>query len=694
MGKTRKLFETSGSALAERHEPAEPLPEKGAVLIAEAESVHADRICSLMEEFDCEVAWIAEGKGALDYARHHEPMLVVANADLPGLSGLELCSKLRSARETVHIPVVLLSRDPAFGEKLTALRITADDYLSGPLDLFELRSRLRPLLKRAQTPEENRLTPERFVKPEPARFEPLSEERYAPPVFPTPPLTEPEPPVPPVAVPVRSAPVARLSVKGLPSMLEPAAVPAERPPPVDEAAEPGPEAPSPTPPLLQQPPKPALSRREPTQDTSFENVVLPNGLRVVKIDMPHIHSVVVTMYVRVGPRLEGAERNGISHFLEHMMFKGTKQYSDSLAISAAVDSIGAELNGATLPEYSEYVLSVHTKHLERGLQALSEVLLSSSVTEKHIEQEKRIILEEMGQHRDVAGMGANLDELSYELMWPGQSHSFRCIGTEEIVAGMTRDELLSHYHRFYVPQNMVMCVSGNFQRTGIDDLFGELFGQFTGHADFEETKIVDRQVTPRCLFKKSRVRMAYMKLCHKACSYRDPDLLSVLAATDVLGGGVSSRLFTAVRERLGLVYDISSSPTLFSDIGSVDVFTSSSKGNLVKTVRAILDEIDRLVQDGITPEELKTIKDRVGCHMEQMLDSPIELADWFGIRELLTHPAKVCTPEEEVMKLRELQPEDLLTVFRDLFVPEKRSLVVTGSYGWRQKRQIMEMLTT
>lgn len=419
---------------------------------------------------------------------------------------------------------------------------------------------------------------------------------------------------------------------------------------------------------------------------------LPNGLRVIYLPMPTFHSAIGVVYVRMGPRFETAEDNGLSHFVEHVLFKGTEKHPDPDSLSREIDAIGGELNGATMPEYTELVVSCHSRHFLRGLDLLLEVALRPRFDPQHVETERHVVLEEMGQYRDVVGHDYSIDELSYELMWPRQAHAFSCLGPERNIQRFTPEQVEAHYRRFLKARNVVVCVAGNFDHAAVEGVIAERFGGLEGGEATEAPALRDEQMAAQCLFRRVRTRMAYLKLCHKACSYHDPQLYPVLILSDVLGGGVTSRLFARLRERDGLVYDVSSNTTLFSDCGWLDIITTTSRGKLAAAVEASLEEIRRLADEGIGEDHLQSIKDRVACQMEMLEDSPPDVADWFGVREILLAPEKVNSPTEEAERLKHVTPAQIRQAAANVFRPARRSLVVVGPSTWGQRRRIRGVL--
>ncbi len=416
--------------------------------------------------------------------------------------------------------------------------------------------------------------------------------------------------------------------------------------------------------------------------------VLANGLRVIYVRMPSFHSAIAIAYLRTGPRFESPEQNGLSHFAEHVLFKGTERFPDPESLSRAIDAHNVELNGATMPEYIEVVSGSHTRHFGQALALLSEVLLHPRFAADHVEVERRVVLEEMGQYRDSGGEGASIDELAYELMWPRQGHTFRSLGSEANVARFSRDDIEAHYRRFLMARNLVVCVAGNFDERDVQGRLSEAFGPLAAGEPSACVPLENAQAAPRPLFRRAPSQMTHLKLCHKACSCRDPRVYPLAVISDILGGGVTSRLFTRLREREGLVYDVSAGATLFSDAGWVEVVTTTSRHKVARTVEATVEEVRRLADEGIPEGQLQVFKERVACNMEMLEDSPPDIAEWLGVREVLLSPEKLALPSDEAERLKGVTAAEVAAVAREVFAPEHRSLVVLGPCSWLERRRI------
>ncbi|NQT86978.1 insulinase family protein, partial [bacterium] len=203
---------------------------------------------------------------------------------------------------------------------------------------------------------------------------------------------------------------------------------------------------------------------------------LPNGLRLITVHMPSFHSAIALVYMRMGPRFESAETNGLSHVVEHTLFKGTERFPTPEEIAGEIDAIGGDVNGATLPEYTELYVSCHSRHFLRGLGLLAEIVLRPRFGPEHIATEREVILEEMAQYRDAAGGTGSIDELSQQLMWPRQSHAFSSLGMPGNIAAFSATDIQGHYERYRSAENMVLCVAGNFEPEAVRDTIDQTFG--------------------------------------------------------------------------------------------------------------------------------------------------------------------------------------------------------------------------
>ncbi len=423
--------------------------------------------------------------------------------------------------------------------------------------------------------------------------------------------------------------------------------------------------------------------------------VLSNGLRVLGVENPALHSFVCSVCVRVGPRFEAPEQVGLSHFLEHMMIQGSENFPTSHAVMRSVEDLGGVIDAGTYAEYINVVLAAHRKHWPRLMDIAGDVLLRPLFDEAEIEQEKLIVAQEISRHRDKDQRNISASELAYCALFRDRVDEAGTRGSRAIMARFDRAAVQEHYRASFTPQNMVVCLAG-----GLD--FGEVLGHVEEYFGGMETgggppgravpPAADRHEGARALYRTTEaLPTAEVLLCHRAYALGDRRFDSARAAAHLLGGGLSSRLFTRVREELGLVYDVSSHVQGFSDGGISQVVLTVGVENLVEAVAAALDVMKEVTAGGFTAAELERYKEGVRCGVEMLCDRPSPLADWYGKQELLLGAEGVVTPEEYVRRQEALTLDALHAAGKELLVPGGSVLVVVGPYDEECRSALREL---
>jgi len=426
----------------------------------------------------------------------------------------------------------------------------------------------------------------------------------------------------------------------------------------------------------------------------YEKTTLPNGLRIITVPNNRLHYFVVSAYVGMGPRYEPVESCGISHFLEHMIFQGSRSFPDSSALSRAIDRIGGQILASTSGEYTHFGIGVHKKYFARAIEILADILLYPKFDPQEVEQEKRIVLEEQAQYHDRRQRNLSVEELAYNMLWRRDQQDLSTAGTTETIRGFTDETIRRHWRRFFVAGNMVICLAGAFDVSHAIDRVSEAFGSL-GNGDVPQPLPADlSQHEPRWVFRKLHTPAMNVVLSHRAVPFHHPDYTAYWVLSEALGGGSSSRLFLRVREQLGLVYDISAGLTCGADLGALDVATTVREEHLVETVREILRITNELARDGISREELEICKEKLRCVLEIGLDDPVETAGWYGRQELLLRERKVISFEDELREIDQLTLEDVARVSRESFVPQRRNLAAVGPVGFRRRRIVANLLAS
>jgi predicted Zn-dependent peptidase len=350
---------------------------------------------------------------------------------------------------------------------------------------------------------------------------------------------------------------------------------------------------------------------------SITKEVLENGLTLVTERMPHVRSVAVGVWVTRGSRHEKPEETGISHFIEHMVFKGTKTRSAE-QIAAEVDSIGGHMDAFTAKEYASFHLKVLDQHLPLAMELLGDIVQNPRFDPLEMAKEKKVIFEEMGMVEDTPD--DLVMELFTEAFWPDHPLGRPILGTRKSVGGFGRPELLAFFRKVYEPGNLLIAAAGHLDHADTAALvrrhFGDLAPRRNGHK--ASPPVARARVVSR-----SKKELEQVHLCLGAPAYPQghADRYGLYVLNTVLGGSMSSRLFQNVREKRGLVYSISSGVAAYSDAGAFTIYAGTSLDSVDEVVRLSLEELRRAREEPLPPEELRRAKDHLKGSLMLSLES-------------------------------------------------------------------------
>ncbi len=406
----------------------------------------------------------------------------------------------------------------------------------------------------------------------------------------------------------------------------------------------------------------------------YQKTTLDNGLRILTENMPHTRSVSLCIFVGTGSRYEDDAQAGISHFTEHLLFKGTSKRPTSKDISEGIEGVGGILNGGTDKEITIYWSKVAQHHFSTALDVLVDMLLNSTFDPKEIEKERHVIMEEIHMCRDVPAQ--QVDMLIDELLWYNHPLGREIAGTKESVAAITRNTMLDYLKSRYLPGNTVVAVAGNIRHreavTDVKRVMGKwadskLTGQFLA---YKEPKKV-----PQLRIENRDTEQTHLCLGLPGLSLFDPRRFALNLLNVVLGEGMSSRLFAEVRDKLGLAYSISSFVDHFQDTGSMTVSAGVDAKNLQAAVKAIVEQLARLKEPIPEPELTKAREMSKGRLLLRMEDSR-SVAGWLGGQEILLR--KIMTLDEAIAVIDALTAEELQQVARDIIKGNKLRMAVVG----------------
>jgi predicted Zn-dependent peptidase len=406
----------------------------------------------------------------------------------------------------------------------------------------------------------------------------------------------------------------------------------------------------------------------------YRRQTLDNGLRVLTADLPHAQSVTVMVMLAAGSRYETAETNGIAHFAEHMFFKGTEARPSAREIAGEIDAIGGEFNAFTGKEYTAYYVKCAAEHRDVALDVLVDMLRRSRFAEEEIEREKGVIVEEMNMYfdtpRDFVG------GVYEQLLYGDQPLGWDIIGRKETVRSATRDTFMGYLDRWYRPSRMVLGVAG---RTGDDVLerAQELLGDLDP-ADTGEPAPVQPHGNGRVSVFTKQSDQAHVVLGVHSHPLEHPDRYPLQLLATILGGGMSSRLFTEVRERRGLAYYVYGLNHSYTDAGSLYAQAGVDIGRIDEAVSTIAHELRKIAAEPVPADELEKARNFAKGRFVLQLESPQGLI-LFGLRkEVLERRAP--DPDEVLAGIDAVTGEDVARVAGDLIAHERLRLAVIGPF--------------
>jgi predicted Zn-dependent peptidase len=401
--------------------------------------------------------------------------------------------------------------------------------------------------------------------------------------------------------------------------------------------------------------------------------VLGNGLRVVTERMPQVRTVAMGIWVNAGSRYESASQHGISHFLEHLFFKGTASRT-ALEIAQAADEIGGQMNAFTDREQTVFYVKVLSAHFERAVEIVADMLLRSTFAPDAIERERQVIAEEIKSYEDAP------DELVQDLfaqtVWNGHPLGRPVIGTLATVNRLTRDDLVQHVHQFYRPGNAVVSVAGDIDHAEVVEVLGRHFGRWEGAA----SPIVADPPRPQADLATRLKETEQVHLCLGAQGRAQGDearyTLSLL--DHLLGGGMSSRLFQEIREKRGLVYTITSYASSYRDGGLFVIYAGMSPDAGPEVIRLTLDEVEKMTREPVEASELSRAKESLKGSLMLSLESTGSRMSILARSEI--YYGRQITLDELIAKVDAVTAADLQRMAAELFQPRRLSMAAIGPF--------------
>jgi predicted Zn-dependent peptidase len=405
----------------------------------------------------------------------------------------------------------------------------------------------------------------------------------------------------------------------------------------------------------------------------LKKIETKNGLRVMSVTSKSSKTVTILALVGVGSKYEKKEINGISHFLEHMYFKGTEKRPTPKEVSEHLDKIGGYYNAFTGDEYTGYYAKVATTHFDKALDWVSDIFLNSKIPAKEIEKEKGVIIEEINMVKDHPMHYINT--LWTSLLYGDQPAGRDIAGTKETVSSITRKDLLSYMKSGYVAPSTVICVSGNIDDKKIKKVI-KAFSSVPKKKSLEKDLVVEKQKKPSFLIEKRKTDQTHISVGFRACDLFDNRRHTFQLIETILGKMMSSRMFSKIREEMGLAYYIKTDYDHSTDSGFLVTQAGVDNKKSLKAVSAILNEYKEISRKKVPLNELNKAKENIRGRMAISLESSDAEAYFYGLQELLTKKTK--TTKEILKEIDKVTVDDILETSREFFIPENLNLVAIG----------------
>ena len=417
---------------------------------------------------------------------------------------------------------------------------------------------------------------------------------------------------------------------------------------------------------------------------NYHKYTLSNGLKLIMVPMPGLPSATVTVWVKTGSRNEEARVNGISHFLEHMMFKGSQKRPSAKAISEAVDAIGGEFNAGTGKEWTDFYIKARVETLETVMDVLSDMLINPLIDKKEVEREKGVICEEIAMYEDTPMM--HIGDIFERTIFSGNPLGWDTTGSAKTVKGITREDFIAYRKDHYFANNMLLTISGGIDSKKTIELAEKYFNKIiNAKSQMLNAKFESEQTKPQILILPKKGEQAHLILGFRGNprGYKNRYAESILST--ILGGGMSSRLFIEVRERRGLAYAVKTSIDRFMDTGYMATYAGVDPAKATEAIKVIKEQYFGISngQLPISGSELTKAKEYIKGHIALALEDTQAVNSFFGEEILFLGEAK--TPEEIFAKNDAVSIADVIAEAKKLFTPDRLNLAVIGPFNKNEK---------
>ena len=416
----------------------------------------------------------------------------------------------------------------------------------------------------------------------------------------------------------------------------------------------------------------------------FRKITLKNGLRIITVPQRTSQTATVLALVGTGSKYEMKEISGISHFLEHMYFKGTKKRPNALAVSETLDKLGGVFNAFTAEEFTGYFAKVAASQFETALEWVSDIYLNSLLPPKEIEKERKVIIEEINMYLDTPII--YIGELWKTLLYGDQPAGWDVAGTKESVSKISRQQLSNYMKSQYVSRNTIVCIAGKVSPSQVVSKVKNYFSRIKTTKNQQKSPVFEKQRKPELLLHFKKTDQSHLALGVRTFyNLFHPQRYAAELLGAILGGMMSSRLFSEIRNKLGLAYYIKTSAEADTDTGYLVTLAGVDNSRVEKAISNILKEYKKICRAKVSVAELKKAKENLKGKISLGLETSDARAFFCAGQELLEN--KILTPEEIFRKIDKVSVNDILKVARDIFRADRLNLALIGPFEDKSKFQ-------
>jgi predicted Zn-dependent peptidase len=401
---------------------------------------------------------------------------------------------------------------------------------------------------------------------------------------------------------------------------------------------------------------------------------LPNGLRIITVPMKDTSTATAYVLVETGSKYEIKTENGISHFLEHVCFKGTVKRPSSKDINIEFDSIGAQSNAFTSQEFTGYYAKAQSKNLPKILDVLSDIYLNSTFPKAEVEKERGVIVEELNMYEDLPQR--RVQEHFDSLLYGDQPAGWSIGGSKDVVKTMTSDKIRAYRKKHYVASSTIVLVAGNVLEKDVVSLVKKMFKDISVSKKHSKKKVIEKQTKPELVVYKKNIEQSHIVLGVRTFKVGDKRGATLALLNTILGEGMSARLFQRLREDLGMAYYVRSTVDESTDHGALKVSSGVDTNRVPEAIEAILGEFRRLKDETVREDELFKAKEFYVGNMYLGLETSDSLGGYYGIQEILKR--KLESPIDIEKKIRAVTSKDIQKLAKEIFVDKSLNLAIVG----------------